>query len=102
MAKVVADVNNPDEKQGGYASDNSDITGFSHLHDSGTGGVRYPPALLAFADHDSHRLWETSQYFRNPDALEILLITVSSPRTTERLKGSMVLSKHTQDILQSA
>jgi hypothetical protein len=39
MAKAVADVNNPDEKQGGFASDNSDITGFSHMHDSGTGGV---------------------------------------------------------------
>lgn len=39
MAKAVADVNNPDEKQGGFASDDSEITGFSHLHDSGTGGV---------------------------------------------------------------
>lgn len=39
MAKAVADVNNPDEKQGGFASDDSDITGFSHMHDSGTGGV---------------------------------------------------------------
>ncbi|KAH7379775.1 glycoside hydrolase family 92 protein [Cadophora sp. MPI-SDFR-AT-0126] len=38
MAKAVADVNNPDEKQGGFASDGSDITGFSHMHDSGTGG----------------------------------------------------------------
>ncbi|PVH71934.1 glycoside hydrolase family 92 protein [Cadophora sp. DSE1049] len=38
MAKAVADVNNPNEKQGGFASDNSDITGFSHMHDSGTGG----------------------------------------------------------------
>ncbi|CAG8971493.1 hypothetical protein HYALB_00002077 [Hymenoscyphus albidus] len=38
MAKASADVNNPDEKQGGFASDNSDITGFSHMHDSGTGG----------------------------------------------------------------
>lgn len=38
MAKAVADVNNPEEKQGGFASDDSDITGFSHMHDSGTGG----------------------------------------------------------------
>jgi putative alpha-1,2-mannosidase len=38
MAKAVADVNNPGEKQGGFASDDSDITGFSHMHDSGTGG----------------------------------------------------------------
>jgi putative alpha-1,2-mannosidase len=39
MAKASADVNSPDEQQGGFASDNSDITGFSHMHDSGTGGV---------------------------------------------------------------
>jgi putative alpha-1,2-mannosidase len=38
MAKAVADVNDPDEKQGGFASGNGDITGFSHMHDSGTGG----------------------------------------------------------------
>ena len=36
MAKAVADVNG--ESQGGFASDNSNITGFSHMHDSGTGG----------------------------------------------------------------
>jgi hypothetical protein len=30
MAKAVADVNDPDEKQGGFASGDSDITGFSH------------------------------------------------------------------------
>ncbi|KAL1854459.1 hypothetical protein VTK73DRAFT_8741 [Phialemonium thermophilum] len=36
MAKAVADVNT--ELQGGYASDSGDITGFSHMHDSGTGG----------------------------------------------------------------
>ncbi|KFY00721.1 hypothetical protein V490_01238 [Pseudogymnoascus sp. VKM F-3557] len=39
MAKSVADVNSKDERQGGFASDNSDITGFSHMHDSGTGGA---------------------------------------------------------------
>ena len=40
MAKAVADTNGG-ELQGGYASDNSNITGFSHMHDSGTGGVSY-------------------------------------------------------------
>jgi len=39
MAKAVADVNNPNERQGGFASDERDITGFSQMHDSGTGGV---------------------------------------------------------------
>jgi putative alpha-1,2-mannosidase len=37
MAKAVADCTG--ENQGGYASDSSDIHGFSHMHDSGTGGV---------------------------------------------------------------
>ncbi|EFX02646.1 glycosyl hydrolase [Grosmannia clavigera kw1407] len=36
MAKAVADVNT--ELQGGFASDDGEITGFSHMHDSGTGG----------------------------------------------------------------
>ena len=39
MAKAVADVNG--ENQGGFASDGSAITGFSHMHDSGTGGVSF-------------------------------------------------------------
>ncbi|OQO05289.1 hypothetical protein B0A48_09056 [Cryoendolithus antarcticus] len=37
MAKTVADTNG-DGYQGGFASDGSNITGFSHMHDSGTGG----------------------------------------------------------------
>ncbi|KAJ6445251.1 alpha-1,2-mannosidase subfamily [Purpureocillium lavendulum] len=37
MAKAVADTNGA-ELQGGFASDDSDIIGFSHMHDSGTGG----------------------------------------------------------------
>lgn len=36
MAKAVADVDL--ENQGGFASNNGNITGFSHMHDSGTGG----------------------------------------------------------------
>lgn len=38
MAKAVADTDS--ENQGGFASDGSTIIGFSHMHDSGTGGVR--------------------------------------------------------------
>ncbi|PLB34948.1 glycoside hydrolase family 92 protein [Aspergillus candidus] len=36
MAKAVADTDS--ENQGGFASDGSTIIGFSHMHDSGTGG----------------------------------------------------------------
>ncbi len=36
MAKAVADVNG--QNTAGFSTDGSDITGFSHMHDSGTGG----------------------------------------------------------------
>ncbi|KAF2429521.1 alpha-1,2-mannosidase, putative subfamily [Tothia fuscella] len=36
MAKAVADVNG--ENQGGFSSENGNVMGFSHMHDSGTGG----------------------------------------------------------------
>ncbi|KAK7189851.1 glycosyl hydrolase family 92 [Paraphaeosphaeria sporulosa] len=39
MAKACPDTN-ADENQGGFSSDNSSIIGFSHMHDSGTGGAR--------------------------------------------------------------
>ena len=45
MAKAVADVNG-EENQGGFAPDGSNITGFSTMHDSGTGGS---PSLGNFA-----------------------------------------------------
>lgn len=35
MAKAVADVKNRAENAAGFVSDDSDIIGFSHLHDSG-------------------------------------------------------------------
>lgn len=37
MVKAVADTDGAN--QGGFASDASFVTGFSHTHDSGTGGV---------------------------------------------------------------
>jgi hypothetical protein len=103
MAKAVADVNNPDEKQGGFASDNSDITGFSHMHDSGTGGVWNRSSRIAVTDHShSHPRWATSRYFRKRDALEISSITASSPKLTEHREESMAPWKPILDILQSA
>jgi predicted alpha-1,2-mannosidase len=38
MAKACADTNSPGENAAGFVSDDNPITGFSHLHDSGTGG----------------------------------------------------------------
>ncbi|KAF1986748.1 glycoside hydrolase family 92 protein [Aulographum hederae CBS 113979] len=45
MAKAVADTDSP-SNQGGFTGDNSNITGFSVMHDSGTGGS---PSLGNFA-----------------------------------------------------
>jgi putative alpha-1,2-mannosidase len=39
MAKAVADT--VGENQAGFAFDTTLVTGFSHMHDSGTGGVSY-------------------------------------------------------------
>lgn len=41
MAKAVADT--VGENQAGFAYDDSTVTGFSHMHDSGTGGVGFQP-----------------------------------------------------------
>lgn len=38
MVKAVADTRSPAENAAGYVTDDNDIIGFSHLHDSGTGG----------------------------------------------------------------
>jgi putative alpha-1,2-mannosidase len=38
MAKAVADTASPAENAAGFVSDTNPITGFSHMHDSGTGG----------------------------------------------------------------
>jgi len=72
MAKAVADVNNPEEKQGGFASDDSEITGFSHMHDSGTGGVYDLIKVVNRADLEPRHLRSgTSPFSRKPDALAI-------------------------------
>ncbi|KAH8884609.1 glycoside hydrolase family 92 protein [Thozetella sp. PMI_491] len=38
MAKAVADTQSPAENAAGYVSDQNKVLGFSHMHDSGTGG----------------------------------------------------------------
>lgn len=72
MAKAVADVNNPEEKQGGFASDDSEITGFSHMHDSGTGGVGQFNILRTRLIETRHLRLETSLSSRRLDVLGII------------------------------
>ena len=53
MAKAVADVDG--QNTGGFSTDGSNVTGFSHMHDSGTGGVcisRSFPHLKCFTEHE--------------------------------------------------
>src|SRR6478609_8429875 len=38
MAKAVADTASPAENAAGYVTDGNQVVGFSHMHDSGTGG----------------------------------------------------------------
>lgn len=104
MAKAVADVNDPDEKQGGFASDDSDITGFSHMHDSGTGGVIFHLATAKFyTDYAfSHLHLAISQSFLRPGALGMTSTTVISPRLTVHLGASMAPSKPSRGISLSA
>jgi putative alpha-1,2-mannosidase len=40
MAKAGPDVTS--ENQGGFSAEGSPVYGFSHMHDSGTGGVSLP------------------------------------------------------------
>jgi putative alpha-1,2-mannosidase len=56
MAKAVADTNGG-ELQGGYASDNSNITGFSHMHDSGTGGVSWFSCFCSLSRWFDWTIW---------------------------------------------
>ena len=104
MAKAVADVDNPDEKQGGFASDDSNITGFSHMHDDGTGGV-IPKDKTVRSRSDqvfSHLLLETFPFSLKRDALEIMLPTASFPRPIVPLSGCRAALKPNRDILQLA
>jgi len=104
MAKSVADVDNPDEKQGGFASDDSNITGFSHMHDDGTGGVSSKDTTVRsrFDQVSSHLLLETSPFSLKQGAPGMILVTATSPRPIVPLSGSMAPFKPNQDILQSA
>ena len=58
MAKAVADVNG--DNTGGFASDGSNVTGFSQMHDSGTGGVSM---LLIRRQYQHNECLRGTEYF---------------------------------------
>jgi putative alpha-1,2-mannosidase len=64
MAKAVADTRG--QNQAGFAFDSSVVTGFSHMHDSGTGGVRHLGELLEMNAHIDRLLRSaTSRFLHN-------------------------------------
>lgn len=78
MAKAVADTDQ--DNAGGYSSNGWDIRGFSHMHDSGTGGVNIPKSKLREALQltlRSLRRSETFQFFLTPAVPIMTLISVS-------------------------
>ena len=61
MAKPVADVQG--ENQAGFASDGSPVIGFSHLHDSGTGGVSgWNRQIIDKCDQRWKLTWSTGSF----------------------------------------
>jgi hypothetical protein len=100
MAKAGADVRNLNDGQGGFVSDESPITGFSHMHDSGTGSVAIrvnTSCKLRLIFVRNHRL-ETSPYFLILDATTTLSAIVSSVETNEQPQGSTAPLWLIQDI----
>lgn len=104
MAKAVADVDNPDEEQGGFASDNSDIVGFSHMHDDGTGGVGFQNSYMNELSDQvfRHLPLEISRSSLNQDVLEMISTTATSRKMNVLASVSMAPFKPYLDILQSA
>ncbi|KAF2094599.1 alpha-1,2-mannosidase-like protein [Rhizodiscina lignyota] len=96
MAKAVADVKG--ENQGGYGSDRSEIKGFSHMHDSGTGGAtslgNFPLFPLNCPGDDLEQCIHIRAVKRIDDSAEAypgyFAITLDSG-----IKAEMTVSNHT-------
>lgn len=99
MAKAVADTIG--ENQAGFAFDTTVVSGFSHMHDSGTGGVCSSP--LPRTAHEinntSHLLWGTSLSLLNPRVQTMISINANGSLTTEQQLGIETHLRLVQDIL---
>ena len=89
MAKPVADVQG--ENMAGFASDGSPVIGFSHLHDSGTGGVsNWNRQMIDKYDQrwkltylERHLQWEISRYLYTHLVETIILRIANSANRSE-------------------
>ncbi|KAI4152335.1 MAG: hypothetical protein LQ340_002968 [Diploschistes diacapsis] len=99
MAKAVADCNGDD--QGGFASDGSDITGFSHMHDSGTGGSPslglfpiFPQAGCADGDIDNCKFSQADRAVGRGDSV-IARPGYFSLNLASNITAEMTVTNHT-------
>ncbi|KAI1848938.1 hypothetical protein JX266_005366 [Neoarthrinium moseri] len=102
MAKAVADVNNWGETAAGFVSDDSKIAGFSHLHDSGTGGSpslgNFPIFLHPGCPEDD---FQQCQYTRASRAVDRVNDTTEarpgyfSIGLNNSIRAEMTATKHT-------
>jgi hypothetical protein len=79
MAKACPDSST--DNQGDFASDGGNITGFSHMHDAGTGGVRLiSTQTIEYNNSDEirHSHWEISLFSQIRDVLTMISIDVST------------------------
>lgn len=82
MAKAVADTNSG-SNQGGFVTDGSKVTGFSSMHDSGTGYAEkhmLEMYSLMFDPAEPRRL-DYSSYSHSPPAATTQLTAASFPRS---------------------
>jgi len=97
MAKAVADVDSP-SNQGGFTTENGSVTGFSTMHDSGT-GTKLLILILAFhADEtkEGAHPWATLPYFRMPHAQA----TISTSASSRRKLGSRNIDRSLSNLLR--
>ena len=99
MAKAVADCDGDD--QGGFASDGSDITGFSHMHDSGTGGSPslglfpiFPQAGCPEGDIDNCKFTQTDRAVARGDNV-VARPGYFSLDLTSGITSEMTVTNHT-------
>ena len=97
MAKAVADTIG--ENQAGFASDTTFVTGFSHMHDSGTGGVSDSFKREEFLEPNTYSLrhWGTSQFLPSLLARMMISTNASGSSTTERRLGRRTRSRPARD-----
>lgn len=100
MAKSVADVNV--ENQGGFASNDANITGFSHMHDSGTGGSPslgnfplFPQAGCPYDELDGCKFAQTNRATPRINGTVVAAPGYFAITMATNIRAEMTVSNHT-------